>query len=273
MSAAAAPDKTVIDVQALREKYKDDSLSYHLWTVALDCKRRRDAFWRYSSSMKAYNNAVSVPLLLLTSATGLTSMANLSNPVQGIIPVLIAIFGVSGATLTALQRYFRFGERSEHGKHMAKSYARIAKRIEDTMAYVDSKVATMDNETFTKFLGDIQKEQDTLLQEMEELPRELMNEKSIYDRIMRGWWSAFFSKKEKKDNGEGAADNGKGAADKPKGATEGTEEDAKKPLDDAIKYAALQLEYIHQEIERGKIELTEIQDAVRMCSKSMGVDN
>lgn len=87
-----------IDIDALREKYKDDSLSYYLWTVALDCKRRRDAFWRYSTTMKKYNNMVSVPLLLLSSATGLTSMANLGTSFNGAIPIVIAIFSVSAAT-------------------------------------------------------------------------------------------------------------------------------------------------------------------------------
>lgn len=190
-------EKTAIDLEALKNKYKEDSLPHHLWGNALDCKRRRDAFWRHSSKMRLYNNLISVPLLILSSITGLTSVAQLSSVSTEIsneteqtpnitMPVVVTVFGVSSAILTALQKYFRYAERSEHSKHMAKNYGRVARRIENTMVLVESSAIKMDAATFLKFVEEIQKDTDSLMQEMDDIPKELINDKNIYKRILHG---------------------------------------------------------------------------------------
>lgn len=190
-------EKTAIDLEALKNKYKEDSLPHHLWGNALDCKRRRDAFWRHSSKMRLYNNLISVPLLILSSITGLTSVAQLSSVSTEIsneteqtpnitMPVVVTVFGVSSAILTALQKYFRYAERSEHSKHMAKNYGRVARRIENTMVLVESSAIKMDASTFLKFVEEVQKDTDSLMQEMDDIPKELINDKNIYKRILHG---------------------------------------------------------------------------------------
>ena len=190
-------EKTAIDLEALKNKYKEDSLPHHLWGNALDCKRRRDAFWRHSSKMRLYNNLISVPLLILSSITGLTSVAQLSSVSTEIsneteqtpnitMPVVVTVFGVSSAILTALQKYFRYAERSEHSKHMAKNYGRVARRIENTMVLVESSAIKMDAATFLKFVEEVQKDTDSLMQEMDDIPKELINDKDIYKRILHG---------------------------------------------------------------------------------------
>jgi hypothetical protein len=188
-------EKTAIDLEALKNKYKEDSLPHHLWGTALDCKRRRDAFWRHSFKMRLYNNLISVPLLILSSITGLTSVAQLSSVSTEIsneteqtpnitMPIVVTVFGVSSAILTALQKYFRYAERSEHSKHMAKNYGRVARRIENTMVLVESSAIKMDAATFLKFVEEVQKDTDSLMQEMDDIPKELINDKNIYKRIL-----------------------------------------------------------------------------------------
>lgn len=193
-------EKAVIDLNALKLKYDFDSIPQHLWSIALDCKRRRDAFWRHSRKMKLYNNLLSIPLLILSSLTGLTSVAQLgvisysekvneegttltktngdSNNIA--MPLVVTISGVSTAVLTAFQRYFRYAERSEHSKHMAKNYARIARRIENNMVLLESAAITIEPEMFKKFIEEIQKDVDSLMQEIDELPKELLNKRSFY---------------------------------------------------------------------------------------------
>lgn len=181
-------ENTAIDINALKDNYEDDPLPFHIWSIAIDCKRRRDAYWRHYKKMKTRANIVSIPLLILTSVTGLTSVANLStdtndkstntNPLA--LPIVVTIFGVSSAVISALQRYFRYSERGEHSKHMAKSYGRIARRIENTMVLLKSEATTMKSESFQKFVEEVQKDTESLLQETDDVPKELLNEKNIY---------------------------------------------------------------------------------------------
>jgi hypothetical protein len=176
-----------IDVDALKGNYRNDSLPYHLWTVALDCKKKRDAFWRWSRRMKFSNNILSIPLLLLSSGAGLTSMAQLGTQANTTLSALVTVFGVTSAALTAFQRYFRYAERAEQGKHMAKNYARIARRIESTLIMVGSKVTKLDAKEFENFMEEVQQELDSLIQETEEVPKELMNDSGLYDKLIESF--------------------------------------------------------------------------------------
>lgn len=185
-------DKTVIDLDILKQKYVHDSLPHHLWYMALDCKRRRDAFWHHYKRLRFRNNMLSIPLLIMTSLSGLTSVAQVGTVeadkgvyVPAGLPVAISIFSVSAAILTTLQRYFHYAERSEHCKSMAKNYARIAKRIENNLVLVESAAVKIEPSHFLKFMEDVQKDTESLLQQMEELPRELLKtSKRSYDSLM-----------------------------------------------------------------------------------------
>ena len=178
-------EKTALDIQELKKKLNVDSLPNHLWYVALDCKRRRDAFWRYYGQLKFRSNIISIPLLFISSITGVTSVANLgtSVPTQSALPIAVSVFGVSSAIITALQRYFRYSERAERARHLAKTYGRIARRIENMMVLIESSAITMQPEAFIKFVEDVQKDTDSLIQETDELPKELVHDKKWYDDV------------------------------------------------------------------------------------------
>lgn len=187
------PDKTAIDLDILKQRYGHDSLPHHLWYMALDCKRRRDAFWRHYRRMKTYHNLISVPLMIMTSLSGLTSVAQVgsvetdkavSSPG---LPIVISIFSISAAVLTTLQKYFQYSERGEHSKNMAKNYARISKRIENNLVLLESSAVKMEPSMFLRFMEDVQKDTEGLLQQMEELPRELASTKrnAPYENMMK----------------------------------------------------------------------------------------
>lgn len=178
-------ERAAINIEALKRKHNEDSLPFHMWCVALDCKRRRDAFWRHYKSLKLYAGLITVPMILTTSVTGLTSVAHLGTAIGLLgtpnkptnelgVPIAVTVFSVTSAVLTALQKYFGYSERAEHAKHLAKTYGRIARRIENTMILVESEAITMQPEAFLKFLEDIQKDIDSLMQETDDVPTELV---------------------------------------------------------------------------------------------------
>lgn len=220
-------NNATIDAEELKKKIESDSIPNHLWSLVLDCKRRRDAFWRHSRKMHLKNNLISIPMLILSTLTGLTSVAqlgmttqynNISSATQttsvedglpeasGVVMTsntstlalsyIVTISGVVSATLAALQRFFRYAERSEHANVVGKSYARIARRIQNTMVLLESKVATIEGESFRKFIEDVQRDMDSLMQETQELPPELIKQKAFYKEMLR-----FVKTKRKKDKG------------------------------------------------------------------------
>lgn len=190
---ASVTDKTVIDLDILKSKYNHDSLPHHLWYMALDCKRRRDAFWRHHKHMRVKSNIIGIPLLILSSVSGITSVLQVGNVETGdrismglSLPIAVSFFSVSAAILTALQKYFRYAERSEHSKHMAKNYARISKRIENNLVLIESAAIKMEPSTFLKFMEEVQKDTESLLQETDDMPKELIAGKNMhYDLLMK----------------------------------------------------------------------------------------
>jgi len=166
-----------IDLAKLKETYRADPLTYHIWSVAADCKVRSRAFWQHFVRMKRRHNWISVPLLILSSGTGVTSVAQIGggNGAGAALSVLVTVLGVSVAILTALQRYLRYSERAEEARYMARSFARIARTIQYNMTLVESRAISFKPEAFVKFVDGIHKDMDTLLGETKDLPKELLS--------------------------------------------------------------------------------------------------
>jgi len=133
--------------------------------------------------MKFRHNVISIPLLIFSSVTGVSSVAQIgSSGTNYGLSVIVTIFGVTTAILTALQRYFRYSERAEESKYMAKNYAKISRMIQHNMTLVESKAIQFQPEAFLKFVEGFHKEIDTILSEATDLPHELLPRK---DRIPR----------------------------------------------------------------------------------------
>jgi hypothetical protein len=168
-----------IDLAKLKETYRADPLTYHIWSVAADCKVRSRAFWQHFVRMKRRHNWISVPLLVLSSGTGVSSVAQIGGGngagAAQALSVLVTVLGVSVAILTALQRYLRYSERAEEARYMARSFARIARTIQYNMTLVESRAISFKPEAFVKFFEGIHKDMDTLLGETKDLPKELLS--------------------------------------------------------------------------------------------------
>ena len=168
-----------IDLAKLKETYRADPLTYHIWSVAADCKVRSRAFWQHFVRMKRRHNWISVPLLILSSGTGVSSVAQIGGGngagAAQALTVLVTVLGVSVAILTALQRYLRYSERAEEARYMARSFARIARTIQYNMTLVESRAISFKAEAFVKFVDGIHKDMDTLLGETKDLPKELLS--------------------------------------------------------------------------------------------------
>ena len=169
-----------IDLAKLKETYRADPLTYHIWSVAADCKVRSRAFWQHFVRMKRRHNWISVPLLILSSGTGVTSVAQIGggNGAGAALSVLVTVLGVSVAILTALQRYLRYSERAEESKYMAKNYSKIARTIQYNMTLVESHAIVFKAEAFLKFVESFHKDMDSLLGEATDLPHELLSRRA-----------------------------------------------------------------------------------------------
>jgi len=164
----------IIDIGNLKDRYSDDPIIQHLKKRIQQCEKRRIAYWDYYVKLRIMNNVLSIPLLLITSATGITTIAQVGYNTKIILPVISTIFGVSSAVLSALQRYFAYPERAEHSKYMAKNYARIQRKIEDVIVYIESSSASYDSKSFKKTIDDITKEFEKIAYETEDIPPCLM---------------------------------------------------------------------------------------------------
>jgi len=170
--------------------YLQEHMRYHLMSAKLECEHNRDAFWRTYRKFKRKSNWLSVPLLMLSSATGITSISSVSqlNKLTDnieIAPILAAIFGVSTAVLSGLQKYFRYSERAENCRYIAKSYNRLAKQIQNTMSYIHSDFIKITTSGLYKFMDEINKDMISLSREIDEQPIELIKPRNYHVKIMQ----------------------------------------------------------------------------------------
>lgn len=169
----------VAPIDDIDKLYLHDFIRFHLMSAKLECEHNRDAFWRTYRKLKTKNNWISVPLLFVSSATGITSISSLSqvnilsNKLE-VAPILAGIFGVSTTVLSGLQKYFRYSERAENCRYVAKSYSRLSNKIKNIMMLIHSDCIKITPTGLYKFLDDVNKEMISLSREIEEQPAELI---------------------------------------------------------------------------------------------------
>jgi hypothetical protein len=158
------------------EKSEVDKVILQLWLWVKDCKEKRNAYWKLFYSYQRWNNLLSVPLLLISSATGITSVAQLGNS-GAQMEWVVAILGVLSTALAAFQRYFRYGEKGEQSKGIAKRYALLARKGELQANLFESNRISMKD--IVSFMEDFRKDLDSLLQEIDDVPPEILHRKHI----------------------------------------------------------------------------------------------
>lgn len=153
-----------------------DSLMTHLEHRRNDCKTRRAAYWRHHSLMRTRHNWISIPLLIVSSATGVVSAIQFNSHGDTPVTITTTVLGVLSAVLSSVQRYCQYSERAENSKLMAKSWSRLQRKIEHTMIYIESNACEINNTVFTKLVEEIQKDIESVAQQAEDLPLVLLTE-------------------------------------------------------------------------------------------------
>lgn len=90
------------------------------------------------------------------------------------LAVVISVFGVSSAILTALQKYMRFGERAETSKYISKMYGLIASKVKGQIEIILAGHKLPTQEDYNEFLEDINQEAQSLQLEIDVVPTDLM---------------------------------------------------------------------------------------------------
>ena len=133
---------------------------------------RKNAFWVLYSRLHLKNNLLSVPLLVISSAAGVLSAVQISS--ERNLNWIVTLLAVSTSVLTALQKYFKFAERTENAKMTAKAWGRISRKINDMVTMVKSKATFIHDAGFMKFIEGISAEIEETYQNADELPDVLL---------------------------------------------------------------------------------------------------
>lgn len=147
--------------------FQRDKLKGHLGYFKVLGKKARDAYDIHAVHMRNRHNLITFPLLIITSATGVIAGADWSRTAGVIV-------GASSAILTAVQRYCAYSERSENARMTAKSHSKIIRKIENLELAMDSKIVTISQEMFVKYLSEIQSEIDSTHENAKDVPWELL---------------------------------------------------------------------------------------------------
>jgi len=129
----------------------------------------RDAYNIHAVHLKNRHNLITLPLLVITSSTGVIASLDSVPKAVGIV------VGASSAVLTAIQRYCAYAERSENARLTAKSYSKILNKIENMRLSMNSKVIqSVSQEMFSKFIREIQGLTNSTRENAMEVPWELL---------------------------------------------------------------------------------------------------
>lgn len=150
-----------------------DAMMTHLETRCDDCMTRRREYWNHFTKMKFRHNCISIPLLIVSSATGVVSAYQFSGKNTNVNIVVTSLAGIS-AILSSVQRYCSYSERAENSKLMAKSWGRLYRKIKNTIIYINSEATDINSTVFTKLVDEIQKDIEAVAQQAEEMPSGLL---------------------------------------------------------------------------------------------------
>jgi hypothetical protein len=148
-----------------------------------DCVTRRNSYWEMYYRYSKYNNYLSVPLLLFSSLTGITSVSQVSSEsMNPSVTWATAVMGTLSTFLAATQRYLRYGERAEQCKSLAKGYGDLARRIEITLdMYEDGAKPEWGVEELGKFAEEVVQEIRNLMTETQDMPDDMLQKESSFE--------------------------------------------------------------------------------------------
>ena len=146
---------------------QNDDIKNHLGYLKVLSQKARDAYDIHAVHLRNRHNLITVPLLIITSATSVIAGVDLPKT-AGIV------VGAASAVFTAVQRYCAYSERAENARMTAKSHARIIRKIENLEISSTSKLVKLSNEEFIKNFREIQTEIDNIHESAIDVPWELL---------------------------------------------------------------------------------------------------
>lgn len=163
----------------VEENTEENTLNYYLWIIAKDCKLQKKAYWKQYYKYKKYNNLISIPTLIISSGTGMSSIAQFGSNTtyRNTLTWITTICSITSTVLTTIQRYFRFAERATLSKSIAKSYNRLAQKIQSTLQIYESD--SVIHEDLYTFYTTVQNELDVIISEIDDIPLEIVNRDTI----------------------------------------------------------------------------------------------
>jgi hypothetical protein len=158
------------------DKDERDRILKSMYKLAHEFEIKRNIYWTHHKALRYRNHCLSIPLLFVTSFTAATSSAQASN-INGFVKplsIVISVFGVSSAILTALQKYMRYAERSETSKYISKMYGLIASKVKGQIEIIIAGHKIPSQKEYNAFLDKINEEAQSLQLEIDIVPTALM---------------------------------------------------------------------------------------------------
>lgn len=160
LSAVFIPD--------IEEEDRTDEFIKYLKNYEEKCQRMRDAYDIHAVNLMHKHNCITIPLLIITSATSVIAGFNDIPRIAGVI------VGASSAVLTAIQRYCSYAELAENSRMTAKSHSKIIRKIDNLKVLMHSKYVKISSEKFTIMFKEIQADIDSTHENAKDIPWNLM---------------------------------------------------------------------------------------------------
>jgi hypothetical protein len=127
------------------------------------------------------SNYLTIPLIIIASSTGLTSVAQVALSSRA-LSIVTAASGAISATLAAVQRYYRYSERAEQCKSLAKSYGIIGTKLETRQAMhcIQTLSGYSDIMELMKFAEEMRQGMEQLMKDTDDAPMGFMTKETMY---------------------------------------------------------------------------------------------
>lgn len=130
------------------------------------------------------SNYLAVPLILIASSTGLTSVAQVAVSSKT-LAWMTAVTGSVAAALAAFQKYYRYSERAEQCKSLAKSYGIIGTKLETRQAIhsIQSLTGYQNFMELLQFAEEMRHGMEQLMKDTDDAPIGFLTQEAVYINI------------------------------------------------------------------------------------------
>ena len=161
------------EIEPASQSTETEQIFYEsLQNLYIDYARKEIIYWKHYRGFRCRNNWLSIPLIIMTSITGATSVSQLSPSASRAMAYVVVVFGMSSAVLTGLQKYLKYAERMEHCKYVSKSYAFLIERIRNIILLFNAGM--INKQDLTNYINDIHQERLRIIHYVDIVPLKLI---------------------------------------------------------------------------------------------------